>query len=91
MCDFDGIKNLAERARQLHRLVYVVAIAGVIHFYWLVKADVRRPVQYGAVLALLLGYWLVVKGLRSSPESLPPNHPLSFSHRCICLRDHERR
>jgi sulfoxide reductase heme-binding subunit YedZ len=55
------IRRLGKRWQQLHRLVYVVAIAGVIHFYWLVKADVRRPVQYGMVLALLLGYRLYAK------------------------------
>jgi len=53
------IRRLGKRWQQLHRFVYVVGIAGVIHFYWLVKADIRRPVQYGAVLALLLGYRLV--------------------------------
>jgi sulfoxide reductase heme-binding subunit YedZ len=55
------IRRLGRRWQQLHRLVYVVAVAGVIHFYWLVKADIRRPVQYGAVLFLLLGYRLVAK------------------------------
>jgi methionine sulfoxide reductase heme-binding subunit len=55
------IRRLGKRWQQLHRLVYVIAIAGVIHFYWLVKADIRRPVQYGAVLALLLVYRLLVK------------------------------
>jgi len=54
------IRRLRKRWQQLHRLVYVAAIAGVIHFYWLVKADIRRPVQYGAVLALLLGCRLVM-------------------------------
>lgn len=54
------IRRLGKRWQQLHRLVYVGAIAGVVHFYWLVKADIRRPVQYGAVLALLLGYRLVM-------------------------------
>jgi len=54
------IRRLGKRWQVLHRLVYVVAIAGVIHFYWLVKADISRPVQYGAVLALLLGYRLFV-------------------------------
>ena len=54
------IRKLGKRWQQLHRLVYITAIAGVIHFYWLVKADIRRPVQYGAILALLLGYRLVV-------------------------------
>ena len=54
------IRRLGKRWQQLHRLVYIAAIAGVVHFYWLVKADIRRPVQYGAVLALLLGCRLVV-------------------------------
>jgi sulfoxide reductase heme-binding subunit YedZ len=53
------IRKLGKRWQQLHRLVYVAAIAGVVHFYWLVKADIRRPVQYSAVLALLLGYRLI--------------------------------
>jgi sulfoxide reductase heme-binding subunit YedZ len=55
------IRRLGKRWQQLHRLVYVVAIAGVIHFYWLVKADIRRPVMYGSFLALLLGYRLLAK------------------------------
>jgi sulfoxide reductase heme-binding subunit YedZ len=55
------IRRLGRRWQQLHRLVYVVAIAAIIHFYWLVKADIRRPVMYGSVLALLLGYRLITK------------------------------
>jgi methionine sulfoxide reductase heme-binding subunit len=55
------IRRLGKRWQQLHRLVYVAAIAGVIHFYWLVKADITRPAQYGAVLAVLLGFRLLVK------------------------------
>ena len=55
------IRRLGKRWQQLHRWVYIAAIAAVIHFYWLVKADITRPAQYGAVLALLLGYRLVVK------------------------------
>jgi len=55
------IRRLGKRWQQLHRLVYVIAVAGVIHFYWLVKADVRRPLQYGSVLVLLLGYRIVAK------------------------------
>ena len=55
------IRRLGKRWQQLHRLVYLAAIAGVIHFYWLVKADISRPAQYGAVLALLLGYRLFTK------------------------------
>src|SRR6266542_483056 len=55
------IRRLGKRWQQLHRIVYLAAIAGVIHFYWLVKSDITRPAQYGAVLAVLLGYRLVVK------------------------------
>ena len=70
------IRRLGKRWQQLHRLVYVAAIAGVIHFYWLVKADISRPAQYGAVLALFLGYRLVVKympklALKSSAKASP--------------------
>jgi sulfoxide reductase heme-binding subunit YedZ len=44
--------------RRLHRLVYPIAILGVIHFLWLVKADLREPLIYLAILAALLGYRL---------------------------------
>jgi sulfoxide reductase heme-binding subunit YedZ len=44
----------------LHRLVYVSAVAGVIHYLWLVKADIRKPLQYAAILFLLLAYRLIV-------------------------------
>jgi sulfoxide reductase heme-binding subunit YedZ len=60
------IRRLGKRWQQLHRLVYLATIAAVIHFYWLVKSDIRRPAQYGAVLALLLGYRLVVRWLQLS-------------------------
>ncbi len=42
--------------QRLHRLIYFIALAGVIHYYWLVKSDVRLPLMYGAILALLLLY-----------------------------------
>ena len=48
------MRRLGRRWKQLHRLVYVIAVLGVIHFYWLVKADVREPLIYAAILALLL-------------------------------------
>lgn len=44
--------------QRLHRLVYLVAIGGVAHYWWLVKKDVTQPAIYAAVLALLLGYRL---------------------------------
>ena len=53
------IRRLGRRWQQLHRLVYISAIGGVVHFLWLVKADIRRPLIYGAILTLLLGYRLL--------------------------------
>ncbi len=62
------IKRLGgKRWRALHRLAYVAAIAGVIHYYMQVKADVRRPLVFAAVLAILLGYRLVVYLRRPRP------------------------
>ncbi len=54
---------------RLHRLVYVAAIAGVVHFWMLVKSDTRLPLTFGFALLFLLGYRLVVK--YSHPQ--PPN------------------
>lgn len=47
------MRRLGRRWKQLHRLVYVIAVLGVVHFYWLVKADIREPLIYAAILALL--------------------------------------
>ena len=49
-----------KRWQKLHRLIYFSAAAGVIHFIWLVKADLRQPLTYGAVLVVLLAYRIVV-------------------------------
>jgi sulfoxide reductase heme-binding subunit YedZ len=56
-----------KRWRALHRLAYVAAIAGVIHYYMQVKADVRQPLVFAAVLAVLLGYRLVVYLRQTKP------------------------
>ncbi len=48
------IRRLGKRWQKLHRLVYLSAAAGVIHYWWLVKSDIRLPLLYGAILALLL-------------------------------------
>ena len=49
-----------KRWQRLHRLIYFAIIAGVVHYYWLVKSDIRLPVFYGALAALLLGYRVAV-------------------------------
>src|SRR6202047_2133626 len=49
-----------KRWQALHGLIYFSAIAGVIHYWWLVKADIREPLKYGSILAVLLGYRIAV-------------------------------
>ncbi len=49
--------------RRLHRLIYLAAAAGVVHYYWLVKSDVRLPLFYAGLLAPLLA-WRVVEAAR---------------------------
>jgi sulfoxide reductase heme-binding subunit YedZ len=64
-----------KRWQALHRLIYFSAIAGVVHYLWLVKADIHKPLQYGAILALLLAYrvimWQRQVSLKSAVASLP--------------------
>jgi sulfoxide reductase heme-binding subunit YedZ len=52
-----------KRWQMLHRLIYVSAVAGVIHYYWLVKSNVRKPLFYAFLVAILLvwrlGTWLI--------------------------------
>jgi methionine sulfoxide reductase heme-binding subunit len=63
------------RWQLLHRLVYLSAIAGAVHYYWLVKSDIRLPVFYGCLVALALairaGYWLRGTRVRSSSAARP--------------------
>jgi methionine sulfoxide reductase heme-binding subunit len=45
-----------KRWAMLHRAIYLTAVAGVIHFWWLVKSDIHLPLEYAAVMAILLGW-----------------------------------
>ena len=53
------ISRLGRRWQQLHRAVYFIAIGGVVHYLWLVKADTSQPLIYGAILTILLAYRLL--------------------------------
>lgn len=53
------MRRLGRRWKQLHRLVYVVAVLGVWHFYWQVKLDTLEPLVYAAILGVLFGYRMV--------------------------------
>jgi len=56
-----SIRHLGGRNWQrLHRLIYFTGILGVIHYYWLVKADHRKPIEYAIALSLLMIYRVAV-------------------------------
>lgn len=68
------IKRLGgKRWRALHRLAYVAAIAGVIHYYMQVKADVRQPLAFASVLAILLGWRLMESWRQQKTARTEPN------------------
>jgi sulfoxide reductase heme-binding subunit YedZ len=64
------VKRLGgKRWAKLHRLVYLAAIAGVVHFWMLVKSDVRLPLTFGFIILFLLGYRLLLKYFPSNVTS----------------------
>ena len=67
------MRRLGRRWQKLHRLVYPIAILGVWHYYWLVKRDVRLPLLYAGILAVLLGYrWFRARLRRKADSTLTP-------------------
>ncbi|MFT3904985.1 MAG: protein-methionine-sulfoxide reductase heme-binding subunit MsrQ [Steroidobacteraceae bacterium] len=56
------MRRLKRRWQQLHRLIYVIAICAVWHYWWQVKKDIREPLLYAAILSILLG-WRIWKKL----------------------------
>ena len=70
------IRRLGGRNWQrLHRLIYVSAVGGVLHYWWLVKADVQRPQIYATLIGVLLLYRLVVAYWRRPPRPVPSTVP----------------
>jgi sulfoxide reductase heme-binding subunit YedZ len=76
------IRRLGGRRWQLlHRAIYVSAVCGVIHYYWLVKSDIRKPLFYGVLVGILLlwrlGNWFFKRGsalsVKLSPQRAPAN------------------
>lgn len=59
------IRRLGRRWGQLHKAVYAVGVLAVLHFWWLVKSDIREPLLYATLLALLLGWRLARRLSRS--------------------------
>jgi len=58
------IRRLGRNWTRLHRLIYATAFAGVVHYWWLVKSDIRLPLMYGAILAVLLGLRVLAARVR---------------------------
>jgi sulfoxide reductase heme-binding subunit YedZ len=78
------IRRLGGRRWQmLHRAIYVSAVCGVIHYYWLVKSDVRKPLFYAAMVAILLawrlGDWFSRRKRQLLQSSASPRVPASAS------------
>ena len=55
----------------LHRLIYATGILAVIHYLWLVKADIRKPLAYGFVLSVLLLYRIIVWAAERKRMAVP--------------------
>ena len=72
------MRRLGRRWLQLHRLVYVIAVLGVWHFYWQVKKDISEPLLYAGILALLLGY-RVLNAWRKKKRSATRQEPMQAS------------
>ena len=70
------IRRLGKNWQRLHRLIYVTGIAAVIHYIWLVKADLRKPLQYAFVLGVLLIYrvamWISEARRKMTPTARNP-------------------
>ena len=62
-----------KRWQQLHRLVYLIAAGGVVHYLWLVKKDLTQPLLYGLMLCVLLGMRFVWR--RPPPARAVVSHP----------------
>ena len=72
-----------KRWRMLHRLIYITAIAGVIHYWWLVKSDIHKPLEYALLVGILfawrLGTWLIDRSRRATSAAPRPESPTAES------------
>lgn len=78
-----SVVRLRENWKKLHKLVYPIAILGVLHFWWLVKQDIREPLVYALILALLLGlrvYHLKFSVKRMRPQPVRPAASSKLKH-----------
>ncbi len=74
------MRRLGRRWQKLHRLIYVIAVLGVWHYYWQVKRDVREPLIYAGILAVLLGY-RYVRSVRAARRVTSTSAPATTPER----------
>ena len=67
------MRRLGRNWGRLHRLVYAIAALAVLHFWWVVKSDLREPLLYAAILAALLGWRLVRWRRRTATPNRAPS------------------
>ena len=67
------IRRLGRNWSRLHKLVYAIGVLAVLHFWWLVKSDIREPALYAGILALLLGWraWKAIAARRKAALNRP--------------------
>ena len=72
--------------QRLHRLIYLTGILGVVHYTWLVKADLHKPIEYGVVLSILLlyrvGVWLAERR-KQAPSPAPARSRPEVTNRLV--------
>ncbi|PTN53178.1 protein-methionine-sulfoxide reductase heme-binding subunit MsrQ [Stenotrophomonas panacihumi] len=68
------IRRLKRNWGRLHKLIYAIGVLAVLHFWWLVKSDIREPATYAAILAVLLGWraWKAISARRTTAARSAP-------------------
>ncbi len=69
------IRWLGKRWQVLHRLIYATAVLGVVHYIWLVKKDIRKPVIYAIILGILLLYRVIIWLTKQTRARESMDHP----------------
>ncbi|MDV0437405.1 protein-methionine-sulfoxide reductase heme-binding subunit MsrQ [Xanthomonas sacchari] len=62
------MRRLKRNWGKLHKAIYAIGVLAVLHFWWLVKSDIREPLLYAAILAVLLGWrgWRALSARRTT-------------------------
>ena len=80
------MRRLGRRWQKLHRLIYLIVILGVWHYWWQVKKDIRQPLLYAAMLAVLLGFRVVVR-LLNRARARRHAHPVTSTSAPATVRE----